>query len=102
RVLARLRGTPPPAADVRWDQDEAACFSMVAEFFRALGVYSSSFVDGLAPDPAAGAVLAQLAASHALAILSNWPFAATIDRYVEAMGWSPLIRAVVVSQRVGV
>ena len=34
-------------------------------------------------------------------MLSNWPLATTIDRYVEAAGWSPYLRAVVVSQRVG-
>jgi HAD superfamily hydrolase (TIGR01509 family) len=102
RVLARLRGMPPPPADTRWDEEEAACFSTVDEIDWALDVYSSSFVDVLAPHPAAGPVLAQLAESHSLAILSNWPFAATVDRYVEAMGWSSLIHAVVVSQRVGV
>jgi hypothetical protein len=37
-----------------------------------------------------------------LAILSNWPLAVTIDRYVEAAGWAPFLRAIVVSQRVGV
>ena len=40
-------------------------------------------------------------ARHRLAILSNWPLATTIDRYVEAAGWSPYLAAVVVSQRVG-
>ncbi len=38
---------------------------------------------------------------YRLAILSNWPLAATIDRYVEAAGWAPHLAAVVVSQRVG-
>ena len=36
-----------------------------------------------------------------LAILSNWPLASTIDRYVEAAGWTPYLPAIVVSQRVG-
>jgi FMN phosphatase YigB (HAD superfamily) len=36
-----------------------------------------------------------------LAILSNWPLATSIDRYVEAAGWAPYLAAVVVSQRVG-
>jgi FMN phosphatase YigB (HAD superfamily) len=37
----------------------------------------------------------------ALAILSNWPLAVAIDRYVDAHGWRPYLRAVVVSERVG-
>jgi putative hydrolase of the HAD superfamily len=36
-----------------------------------------------------------------LAILSNWPLALTVDRFAEAQGWLPHLRAVVVSQRVG-
>jgi FMN hydrolase / 5-amino-6-(5-phospho-D-ribitylamino)uracil phosphatase len=78
RVLARLRGMPPPPPDRRWDEEAAA------------------------PDPAAGPLLADLAEGRDLAIVSNWPFAATIDRYVLAAGWRPLFRAIVVSQRVGV
>ena len=38
---------------------------------------------------------------YRLAILSNWPLAATIDRYAEAAGWAPHLAAIVVSQRVG-
>jgi len=34
-------------------------------------------------------------------VLSNWPLAVTIDRFVEAAGWAPYLAAVVVSQRVG-
>ena len=45
--------------------------------------------------------MARLAPRYRLAILSNWPLAATIDRYVEAVGWAPHLAAVVVSQRVG-
>ena len=51
--------------------------------------------------PRSGPLLARLAPSYRLAILSNWPLAATIDRYVEAAGWAPHLAAVVVSQRVG-
>ena len=46
-------------------------------------------------------MLATLAGHATLAILSNWPLAATIDRYAEAAGWLPYLRAIVVSQRVG-
>jgi FMN phosphatase YigB (HAD superfamily) len=49
-----------------------------------------------------GVLLARLHdAGYRLAILSNWPLAATIDRYAEATGWTPLLDAIVVSQRVG-
>ena len=102
RVLARLRGAPAPGPDVRWDQDGAARHSTADEIAWALDVYSMAFLGGLPPDPAAGPLLETLARDHALAILSNWPFAATIDRYVEAAGWAPSLRAIVVSQRVGV
>ena len=64
-------------------------------------MYSRAFVARLPPAPAAGALLAALAPRYPLAVLSNWPLATTIDRYVEAAGWSPYLRAVVVSQRVG-
>jgi HAD superfamily hydrolase (TIGR01509 family) len=102
RVLARLRGMEPPPADVAWDQSEAARRSTADEIDWALATYSGAFVDGLPPHPAAGELLELLAADRDLAILSNWPFAAAIDRYAEAMGWTPYLRAVVVSQRVGV
>jgi FMN phosphatase YigB (HAD superfamily) len=102
RVLARLRGMHAPLVDVPWDQPAAASLSTADEIEWALGVYSSSFVGRLPPDPAAGPLLERLAEGHAIGILSNWPFAATVDRYVEAMGWTPFVRAIVVSQRVGV
>jgi FMN phosphatase YigB (HAD superfamily) len=37
-----------------------------------------------------------------MAILSNWPLALAIDRFVENAGWRRHLSAVVVSQRVGV
>jgi FMN phosphatase YigB (HAD superfamily) len=37
----------------------------------------------------------------ALAILSNWPLAVTVDRFAEAQGWTAFLDAIVVSQRVG-
>jgi FMN phosphatase YigB (HAD superfamily) len=101
RVLARLRGMARPPDDQRWDQPAAARYSTQDEIAWASRIYSESFVRGLPPDRAAGPTLAALAPRFDLAILSNWPLAATIDRYVEAAGWAPLLRAVVVSQRVG-
>jgi FMN phosphatase YigB (HAD superfamily) len=101
RILARLRGMPVPAPELRWDDAVAAGFSSPDEVAWAVEVYSRAFVSSLPPAPAAGALLASLAAHYRLAILSNWPLAATIDRYVEAAGWAPHLQAVVVSQRVG-
>ena len=101
RILARLRGMPPrhpTSAGTTCrrgplDHDEAAW---------AIDVYSRAFVTAIPPAPAAGALLERLhGAGYRLAILSNWPLALTIDRYAEAAGWSPLLHAIVVSQRVG-
>ena len=101
RILARLRGMAPPAPDVRWDDAAARRFSTPDEVAWAVEVYSEGFVAALPPAPAAGALLERLADHYRLAVLSNWPLAATIDRYVEAAGWAPHLAAVVVSQRVG-
>ncbi|HEU0243001.1 MAG TPA: HAD family hydrolase [Candidatus Limnocylindrales bacterium] len=101
RILARLRGMPAPAEDQRWDDAAAALLSDEHERAMAIEVYSRGFVTRLPPVPDAGALIERLSARYDLAILSNWPLAATIDRYVEAAGWAPHLRAVVVSQRVG-
>jgi FMN phosphatase YigB (HAD superfamily) len=101
RVLARLRGMAPPPPDVPWDQVAAASRSTPDEVAWAIDVYSRSFVDALPPRPEVGALLARLSPRYRLGILSNWPLAATIDRYVEAAGWAPHLAAVTVSQRVG-
>jgi HAD superfamily hydrolase (TIGR01509 family) len=103
RVFARLRGRAVPPPDGAWDQEDAAAFSTPDEIARAIDVYSRAFVDGLPPVPGVDRLLAGLAADgRRLAILSNWPLAATIDRYAEARGWLPALTAIVVSQRVGV
>lgn len=101
RVLARLRGMAPPTPLERWDHALAAQRSNPDEVRWAVGVYSDAFVRGLPPRPSVGRVLERLAERFDLGILSNWPLAATIDRYVDAAGWAPLFRAVVISQRVG-
>jgi FMN phosphatase YigB (HAD superfamily) len=101
RILARLRGLPAPPDDVAWDDTAAGLLSDAAERGWAVDVYSRAFVARLPPAPRAGSILAALAPRFPLAVLSNWPLATTIDRYVEAAGWSPYLRAVVVSQRVG-
>ncbi|HEY7522079.1 MAG TPA: HAD family hydrolase [Candidatus Limnocylindrales bacterium] len=101
RVLARLRGMTPPASDATWDDDLAAGRSTTEEIETAIEVYSDSFVDGIPPPPLVGPFLARFAERWPLAILSNWPLAATADRYVERAGWGPSLTAIVVSQRVG-
>ena len=101
RVFARLRGMTPPDADQGWDQERAAERSDPADVAWGVERYSRAFVDGLPAAPGVADMLARLAAGRDLAILSNWPLAATIDRYAEAHGWTKHLRAIVVSQRVG-
>jgi FMN phosphatase YigB (HAD superfamily) len=101
RVLARLRGLAPPGPDERWDQARAAERSTAAEIALLIDAYSAAFIEAIPPPPRIRLALERLAARHDLAILSNWPLAATIDHYAEAAGWMPFLRAIVVSQRVG-
>lgn len=101
RVLARLRGMPPPAPDVAWDDDAAAALSDAAERDWAVERYSRAFVAAIPPAPEVEPLLRRLADRHRLAILSNWPLAATLDRYVEMAGWAPHLAAVLVSERIG-
>ena len=103
RVLARLRGLNAPPSHERWDDDVAARLSDPAEVAFAVEVYGDAFVAGMPAVPQVEPILARLSARGLrLAILSNWPLAATIDRYAEAAGWTPHLAAIVVSQRVGV
>lgn len=101
RVIARLRGVPPPPEGGSWDEELLRRTVDPVEEAVTLEAYTAAFVALLPPRPEASAVLAALAASHRLAILSNWPLAVTIDRYVEARGWGRHLAAVVVSARVG-
>jgi HAD superfamily hydrolase (TIGR01509 family) len=101
RVLARLRGMIQPPRTESWDDLAAARHSSPAEVAFAVEAYSRAFVAVIPPPAGVGPYLERLAARFDLAILSNWPLAATIDAYVEAAGWLPFLRAVVVSQRVG-
>jgi HAD superfamily hydrolase (TIGR01509 family) len=101
RVVARLRGLSPPPRDTRWDQAAAARLSEPAEIDWAVEAYSRSFVEALPVPPLVLPILERLARRRKLAILSNWPLAVTIDRYVDAAGWAPHLAAVVISQRVG-
>jgi FMN phosphatase YigB (HAD superfamily) len=102
RVLARLRGMEVPPPESRWDDRVAAERVAPGEIEAIVDAYSSAFVQRISPVPDAAATLARLAGrGFELAILSNWPLALTVDRFAEAHGWLPHLRAVVVSQRVG-
>jgi HAD superfamily hydrolase (TIGR01509 family) len=102
RTLARLRGFAAPTRGARWDDAGAARLSEPAEVTTAIDAYSAAFVATMAPIADAGSHLERMhARGFRLAVLSNWPLASTIDRYVEAQGWEPLFDTVVVSQRVG-
>ena len=93
RVLARLRGMAPPSADVRWDDLAAAARVAPEEVDAVVDAYSGAFVDRMRPVADANDTLARLAADgFALAILSNWPLATTIDRFAAAQGWLPYLR----------
>jgi HAD superfamily hydrolase (TIGR01509 family) len=102
RVLARMRGERPPAGEEAWDDIAAAALVQAAEVEAAIEIYSAAFIETIEALPGSGEILARLAArGFRLAILSNWPLAATIDRFVDAHGWRPYLGALVVSQRVG-
>jgi len=102
RVLARLRGVSPPPSEERWDEHAAGAVVDAEEIAAVADIYSAEFVRGMEPVPDATETLARLSdRGFALAILSNWPLAATIDRFASAQGWLPYLRSIVVSQRVG-
>ena len=101
RVLARLRGFEAPSRDLRWDDAAAARLSAPEEIAWAVDIYSRAFVDLIPAPPGVGPLLERLSHRYRLIVLSNWPLALTIDRFVEAAGWAPWLAGVVVSQRVG-
>jgi putative hydrolase of the HAD superfamily len=102
RVLARLRGMAPPPAEERWDDGAAEWHAAPHEVEAVVDAYSGAFVRRMSPVADATTTLEQLAGrGFALAILSNWPLALTVDRFAEAQGWLPYLRSIVVSQRVG-
>lgn len=101
RVFARLRGMAVPGPAGRWDDEAAASRSDPAEVAAAIEAYGRSFVAALPAPPEVGPLLASLAGRYRLGVVSNWPLAATIDRYLEAAGWDRYLSAVIVSERVG-
>jgi putative hydrolase of the HAD superfamily len=102
-VLAGLRGARVPDTDDEPSDEEAAAGRVAAtDVDFAVETYSEAFVATMPPLPGAEPVLrAAAAAGFRLGILSNWPLARTIDRYVAARGWVELFSAIVVSERVG-
>jgi FMN phosphatase YigB (HAD superfamily) len=102
RVLARLRGMRQPPPEDRWDDAAATGLAAPNEVDAVVEAYSAAFVGRVTAYEDATATLERLSArGFALAILSNWPLALTIDRFADAQGWLPYLRAIVVSQRVG-
>jgi putative hydrolase of the HAD superfamily len=102
RVLARLRGMAAPPPVDRWDDRAAAEHVEAGEIDRVVNAYSRAFVARMTPVADAGSTLERLARrGFALAILSNWPLALTIDRFADAHDWTQWLQAIVVSQRVG-
>ncbi len=101
RVLARLRGMAAPGPDSRWDDDAAARRSKPAEVEQALAAYSRAFIELIPAPTEVGPLLERLAGRFTLGLLSNWPWAVTIDDFVDHAGWRPWLATVVVSHRVG-
>jgi FMN phosphatase YigB (HAD superfamily) len=101
RVLARLRGCKPPRGSVRWDDVGIASHSSPREVEVILNAYADAFVQTTPVPVGIGPMLERLAGSLRLAILSNWPLALAVDRFVESAGWRSHLTAVVVSQRIG-
>ncbi len=102
RVLARLRGMAPPGLTVPWDDRAAAAHSSAADVSRIVDAYSDAFIACVPVPAASGRVIAGLAArGFRVAILSNWPLAATIDRFAETAGWCADLAGIFVSERIG-
>ncbi len=101
RLIARSRGMAPPPADIRWD--DAAVDRLVgqAEVAYALDAYRDRWVEGIPVPAGVGGILAAIAATRRVGILSNWPHAATIEAFVDQAGWRPYLTAIVVSAAVG-
>jgi HAD superfamily hydrolase (TIGR01549 family) len=101
RVLARLRGCPAPAPDVAWESADPLGYLEPGELEAIVETYAGFFVAETPVPAGVEPMLGRLAGRFRLGIVSNWPLAIAIERFVEAAGWSRHLRAVVVSQRVG-
>ena len=101
RVLARLRGRPAPPPGERWDDFVVGSYSDPHEIEAILDRYAGAFVSTTPVPPGIGTMLERLSRDRPLAVLSNWPLAMSVDRFLESAGWRAYLAAVVVSQRVG-
>jgi FMN phosphatase YigB (HAD superfamily) len=100
RVIARLRGAVSPGQD-RWDDASIAALCDPGEMTAILDAYAGAFVRETPVPRGIEPMLAHLAGKYRLAVLSNWPLAIAVERYLYAAGWSPHLTATVISQRVG-
>ena len=100
RVMARLRGAAPPG-DERWDDGSLVGYSEPSELAAILDAYAGGFVETTPVPGSIEPMLARLSTRYRLAVLSNWPLAAAVERYLAAAGWSAHLTAIVISQRVG-
>lgn len=101
RVLGRLRGATVPVDGRSWDEALLRRLVPPDEEAAALEAYTAAFVALLPPRAGADGVLERVARGRRLAVVSNWPHAPTIDRYVAAHGWDRFVSIVIVSDRVG-
>jgi HAD superfamily hydrolase (TIGR01549 family) len=102
RVLARLRGQPSPLGASRWDDRAAARCSTPDEVASILDAYAGFFVESTPVPPEIEPLLARLHRRYKLAIVSNWPLAIAVERFLASAGWSVHLDAIVVSHRIGV
>ena len=102
RVLARLRGRPQPPPGVRWDNSALARFSTPDEIREILETYADTFVLNTPVPPGIGPLLERLSRTRQLAVVSNWPLALAVEKFLVAADWRTHLTAVVISQRVGV
>jgi HAD superfamily hydrolase (TIGR01549 family) len=100
RVIARLRGVPSPGPD-RWEDASIAAACEPGELSAILNAYARAFVAKTPVPRGIEPMLARLAGRYRLAVLSNWPLAIAVERYLDAAGWSPHLTATVISHRVG-
>lgn len=101
RVMARMRGRPVPGPGARWDDRALVGYAPADEVAGILGTYANAFLDSTPIPPAIGPMLERLALTYRLGLISNWPLALSIERFVEVAGWTPYLSSIVVSQRVG-
>ncbi len=100
RVVARLRGAAVPTV-VRWDDRSIAPLCEPGEMGAILDAYARAFVATTPVPLEIEPMLARLAGAYRLAVLSNWPLAIAVERYLEAAGWARHLTATVISHRVG-